>query len=158
MSRFDVYDDYDPLVHGRWMARLKKAVKGRRARQFFAKVIRALEQQKDHRLIEGALRDREGGVCALGSVLYQERRDAGMTPQEAWKSLRQRPRYGWDNDGTEYPYEVADRFKDELDATATLVEELQYQNDEVHFHISPEGRYHSVLQWARERYRQAISS
>ena len=65
------YDDNwgdDPLEAGRWLARVRSQALSRRGALAFRALEAALLAQPRHRLIRGALADRRGDFCALGSL------------------------------------------------------------------------------------------
>lgn len=152
MSRFGDGECDDNLAYGRWEARRKAVFSGRPGYRELKRLEAALLALPHKRLIEGMLCDGKG-VCAIGALGYQELRQQGLPPKEAWRALR---RMSWGLDAPNGDLSVDTGTKwfavDRLGWTETLAVEVATENDEYHYcYPTPEQRYDRMLRWVRAR-------
>ncbi len=153
-------DDGATLAMGRWIAREKSVTNGRPAYEALKEFRTVLLNMEHKRLITGSLCDGTG-VCAIGAWVYQQYRDQGMQPKQAWKKLKSQA--GIADEGT---YEQWDATlsvgSDVLAITKTLAEMISYQNDD-EFRIvnnkfvtlTEELRHKRMLDWVERKIRNS---
>lgn len=142
-SRFYASDDWDDdavLRYGRWIARTKAVVNGRPAQQFFKELEVALLALPRKRLIAGSLCNGED-VCALGA-LFTNRGEPVDELELTQRCLNENDSYYLDDATARYSSAV-------LGMTYTLAWMIAEANDETYRGLTPENRYHAMLQWAR---------
>lgn len=66
MSRSGYSDDCENL--SLYRGNVDRAIAGKRGQKFFRELVAALDALPEKRLIEGALEEEEGDVCALGAL------------------------------------------------------------------------------------------
>ena len=143
MSRHNYSCDFfDPLEVGRFHARLKSTLYGRRGQAFLREMRAALLAMPEKRLIAGALEE-EGAVCAMGCVGRARNLDlSGVAADD--------------------PEQVAKL----MGISPTLVREIAWNNDDEQeggwgpedFDNSPEAqeeRYGRVLRWIERNLKEA---
>ena len=138
-SEGDGYDD-DNLVQGRWQARLKSAIRGRRGQAFFRALVVALDAMPEKKLAAYSLETAEGEVCAFGALARHRKLDV--------KSL--------DIGNSEFPDEDWedsdwDKLAAAFDVAPTLAREVMYTNDEAWLGKpgdTGEARWREVRAWA----------
>lgn len=163
MSRIDYYDGDDALQMGRWIARAKMAIGGKRGQAVLRELEAALLAMPEKILISGAF-CKEGDVCVLGALAIDRAVKAGKSREEALRDLEKEAScqsFRYDDDGKQVPERVPLEGLDaleygekELKLTETLTWELMEKNDEMCFDVTPQRRYEKVLEWVRENIRR----
>ncbi len=125
-------EDFSGLEAGRWLARVRSALFGRPGQAVMAELEEALLALHHHRLIEGALFDADGEVCALGALGL--RREVEL------------PTGGDEEDVSETAFWA----ETHLGITYTLAWVIQEANDVQFGRLSPEARYAAVFNWVRK--------
>lgn len=132
MSRSGYVDDMDDtwaLI--KWRGQVASAIRGKRGQSFLRELIAALDAMPAKRLIAHDL-EREGNVCAIGSVGARRGVDMSKLDPE-------------DPEGIAGAFGIAHQ----------LVQEIEYMNDEAYFGSTPEGRWQFIRAWAVENLRDS---
>lgn len=138
MSRSGYVDDQEQWDYIRWRGRVSSAIKGRRGQRLLLDLVQALDALPEKRLITDKLILDTGDVCALGAVGLK--RGILMWPLNP------------DDEDKDYdPDFAADELEGVFDASACLIREIQFLNDEGCSHVSPEERWRRVRAWAVKR-------
>lgn len=138
-------EDLDALELGRWLGRVKSAIRGRRGQRFLRDLERALVALPVKRLIRNSF-CRDGEVCLTGAAMVQKRVDAGMTREAAMREVHKT--YDADMDEEDWGSdEGAAVVEGEFDVAESLAWEAVYQNDETAG--TPEHRYEACLRWVQ---------
>jgi hypothetical protein len=87
MSRHGYTDDCDGSDLDLYRGAVDSALRGRRGQAFLREMIAALDAMPDKALITGALRDEQGGVCAMGAVCVARGLDTTTIDYEAPESV-----------------------------------------------------------------------
>ena len=137
MSRID-YGEYDPVQQGRWLARLRSTLLGKRGQAALALLEEELEQMPVKELAYGRLCSPtyEGyTVCTVGALAHAR----GYSYLELYK-MQQSTDGGADA--------LAEWASTNLDVSYTLAWLLQELNDELWGErFSPQERYEKLLAW-----------
>ena len=134
MSRSGYSDDNDdPLELGRWRAQVDSAIRGKRGQSFLRNLIAALDAMPVKRLVTSVLQDENGDVCVLGAALKHAGKECPISDDE----------HDFDQEWT----------ASQLDIATQLVAETVYENDEVRWFETPEGRWIRMRQWAVSKVR-----
>lgn len=129
MSRHGYVDDCDDnLAMGRWIGRVRSAIRGKRGQAFLRELIDALDAMPEKALVAEALIDDEGGVCAMGCVLARRGVDLnGVDPEDSGQ--------------------VAGV----VGLAESMVREIAYENDESYrSDETPEHRWARMRRWAEQ--------
>lgn len=123
------------LRQGRWFARVRAAMLGKRGQTVLRELAEALDAIPTQRLIHGALCNDNGDVCALGELA----RTRGIPDAELLKVAASL------DEADDPAFETAAWAARALDVTETLAWMVQDINDEeVSETASPETRYRAV--------------
>ena len=105
----------------RWRGAVASAIRGRRGQQFLQKMLAALDALPHKRLIAHEI-EKDGDVCALGSVARARSLDAtSLDP--------------YDHEGLGKAFDISSK----------LVQEIEFINDEIWY--TPEERFIGVRKW-----------
>lgn len=151
-QEYEIDDEYALLAWGRWEGRKKAVLNGKPGKEALSRFVKILESMQHKRLIAGYLTD-GADVCANGALIYRTLVDEkGMTPKEAWKSVKA---FGGRSDDEDYErlQRTVETAQEILGITKTLSELIAIENDEVLYSpgITPEDRYRHVLNWAKRK-------
>ena len=131
MSRSGYSDDYDgdhPIALYRQAVR--RATMGYRGQHLLRRLRMALDAMPEKRLIDGAIKDKAGNVCALGAV------DATA------------PAYDEDDD------QHAEKLGKHFGIATALAAEIVFMNDEAEWRPeTPEERWTRMRKWVDEQIR-----
>lgn len=131
MSRSGYCNDIDRWDHIKWRGQVASAIRGKRGQHFLRDLIAALDAMPDKRLITSTLGNRDGDVCALGSVMHA--RGIPFKPSD--------DEYDFDSEWVAKQLNIADQ----------LVREIVYENDECAWsREAPENRWVRMRRWAQE--------
>lgn len=115
MSRHGYTDDNDdPLEYGRWRARVKSAIRGKRGQAFFRSLAAAMDAMPEKVLVAGALQTKDGDCCTIGLACKVKGIDYSKHENDE-------------------PYELKELNADvaaQLNIAECLVQEIEYMNDE----------------------------
>lgn len=128
MSRSGYVEDDEENRFGLYRGNIARATRGKRGQRFFRDLVAALDALPEKRLIEGALEEEEGSVCALGAL----RKANGV----ALEPLRESD---WDALGAAF------------DIAPMLAQEVMFENDDdfgYHDGETPEQRWTRMRRWA----------
>lgn len=151
MSRFiegDGDEDF-PNAQALWWRAQENALRGRKGQAVLRELEAALVALPEKRLIEGALCDDRGQVCALGALATKRGLD-----QEEMKEHQ-----------GEHAGFIADWAKDALGLSGALATAIEWENDEGFWRVytemdgyratggreTAEQRYERVLAWVRSQ-------
>ena len=116
-----------------WRGRIASATRGRRGQKFFRDLLSALDAMPAKRLIAYDL-IRDGEVCAIGSLGKVKGVDLQDIDPEDHSTLG-----------------------DEFDIAASLVQEVEYMNDEYFYGVeTPEGRFIRMRAWVADQIRVSV--
>lgn len=126
MGRSGYSDDCESL--GLWRGAVKKAIRGKRGHAFLQELLTTLDAMPNKRLISDELQDRDGDVCAIGSV--GAARGVDMSKLDI-----------------ENPDQIAKAFG----IAPALVQEIEFMNDDdfsyCNRNSTPEQRFERMLTW-----------
>lgn len=124
MSRSGYIEDLDDQWGFiRWRGAVASAIRGRKGQGFLVEMLDALDALPAPRLIGEAL-ERDGDVCALGSVGRARGLDMSQIDVEDWGQLAQA-----------------------FGISEALARQLMYLNDDAFSHETPESRFASMRKW-----------
>jgi len=126
MSRSGYSDSCEGWELIRWRGAVASALRGERGQAFLREMIVALDALPEKRLVENALQEDGGGVCAMGAVGLK--RGIHM-----------------DDVDPEDRHQVADTFG----IAPALAAEIAYENDE-YWRDTPEKRWQRMRDWAEK--------
>lgn len=129
MSRHGYSEDCENLAM--WRGVIASATRGKRGQAFFRSLLAALDAMPQKRLVEGALQDAEGSVCALGCLGKARGVDLNRVDTHDWDELGEL-----------------------FDIAPQLAQEVMYVNDEWR-RDTPEARWLRVREWAAQQIRVA---
>lgn len=132
MSRHGYYDDCGGWDLIRWRGVVASAIRGKRGQKLLREMRAALDAMPSKRLISGCLKDRNGDVCALGSV----------------GKARGIPNLGQIDSGD--PEQLAIMF----DVAPCLIQEIEFINDEWGKAETPERRWEIVSEWVNSQLKK----
>lgn len=138
MSRHGYSDDCDGWTLIRWRGAVKSAIRGKRGQAFLREMADALDAMSEKCLIERALIDEEGSVCAIGSVCKKRGLDVSVVDPEE-----------------------SDDVAKLVGISEALARELAYENDEgscVWHGESPEQRWTRMRGWVARHLKQHDAS
>lgn len=126
MSRSGYSDDCEGWDLIRWRGAVKSAIRGKRGQEFLRKMLTALDELPQKRLIKHEL-EMDGEVCAIGAVGRMQGIDmSNIDPTE--------------------PEEVGQAFN----IAPALAKEIVYVNDDYGWHETPEQTFETVRGWILE--------
>lgn len=114
-----------------WPSIVKRTINGKRGQAFLRELLETMDAMPEKRLIAEQLQDKEGSVCAIGSVGAKRGVDMSKLDPE-------------DPDGIAKAFGIA----------TTLVREIEYQNDDDFSwdpDDTPEKRFARVRKWVVEQ-------
>jgi hypothetical protein len=124
MSRSGYNDDIDTWELIKWRGMVASATRGRRGQAMLRDLLAALDAMPVKRLIAEELEDAEGQVCAMGALGKARGLDLSTIDPED-------------------PPQVAQAF----DIAPCLAQEIAFENDEGHYHETPEQRWRRMRDW-----------
>jgi hypothetical protein len=128
MSRSGYSEDCDGWELIRWRGAVASAIKGKRGQALLREMLAALDAMPEKRLIAHEF-EKDGDVCALGSVAKQRGVDVSAIDPE-------------DYEGVASSFGVAE----------ALVREIEYVNDDwIGSRESDEKRFQVVRKWVAEQ-------
>lgn len=138
MSRSGYIDDFDDdLTLGRWRGQVSSAIRGKRGQALLTALLGALDAMPEKALIQSALEEADGGVCALGALGRERGLDMSKIDPED-------------------PPQVAAAFN----IAEQLAQEIVYMNDEyfadrwddaakLNVDLTPEERWVKMRDWVK---------
>lgn len=133
MSRSGYTCDLGNLELGRWRGRVASAIRGRRGQQLLRELRDALDALPEKALVRGDFVTEDGACCTLGAVALARQ----------WPDAK-------DIDSTEHEWLAA-----RLGVAECLVQEVEFENDEVRRDESPEARWARMRLWVDRKIRLA---
>lgn len=119
-----------------WRGAVDKALKGKRGQAFLREMIESLDAIPDKCLIESALIEEDGSVCAMGAVA--KKRGLDVSELDPYESR-----------------EVADV----MGIAWVMACEIAYMNDEAAWKAeTPQERWARMRKWAAEQIKELASS
>lgn len=124
MSRSGCCEGYDYWAMIRWQGAVTSAIRGRRGQAFLREMIAAFDAMPEKRLIQEALEDKHGDVCAIGAVGRARGIDmSGIDPEN--------------RENVAHVFGIAE----------SMVAEIAYENDEEFCSETPEERFEWMRRW-----------
>lgn len=130
MSRSGYSDDYDDSRGlAMWRGQVASAIRGKRGQAFLRELINALDAMPVKRLIKGEFWN--GEACALGVVALGRGNIDPISVE---------------------PHEY-DRLAELFGVAHQLIQEIEFENDEATWRITPEQRWQHMHDWAAKSLR-----
>jgi hypothetical protein len=136
MSRHGYTDDGDDdnLAMGRWIGRVRSAIRGKRGQAFLREMIAALDAMPEKKLARSVLVGAEGEVCAMGCVLKARGTDVTNVDPEEYETVA------------------------EVTGLAeAMVREIAYENDEGSWRETDEQRWTRMRKWAEKEIKDGAA-
>lgn len=125
MSRSGYSDDLDQPDLAMWRGRVASAIRGKRGQRMLRELRDALDAMPEKRLVARAL-EKDGQVCTLGALT----RSKGLSFPEP-----------------DFDTEFNGPLASALDVAECLIQEIEWENDEVVDDASPEHRWKRMRSW-----------
>ena len=124
-------DDFDHWAALRWRGVIASATRGKRGQAMFKELLTALDAMPNKRLIKDDLITETGDSCAIGALLMHRE-----TPE------------------ARNMHEYNEAIAEELDVHMCIVQEVEWENDNGGWNLTPEQRWTHMRTWVAKQIKE----